>query len=429
MSGRPETDGASTRGQVSWALYDWANSPYTTLIVTFVFSAYFAKGVVGNEVEGQALWGYASAIAMACVATLSPIFGAIADVGGRRKPYLAAFTALCVVGSFLLWYAAPSRDWIVPAMIFFIIGNLGFEFGTVFYNAMLPDVAPKSRLGRLSGWAWGLGYMGGLAALVLALVVFVQAATPPFGLDKATLEHVRIVGPICGVWLALFSLPLFLWTPDRPATKLPVAVAIRKGLAHLVDTLKHIARYKNMLRFQIASMLYLDGLVTVFALGGIFAAGVHGMTLAEVIQFGIALNVTGGIGAFCFGWLDDKLGSKRAAQFAVFGLFVSAAIAVLAPDRTLFWVGGLLFGVFAGPTQAASRSMVARIAPPDLRTEFFGLYALTGKATAFSGPALVALVTDLSGSQRIGISVVAVYFIVGLALLALVQDPGRAKND
>ena len=424
-AGGTEGAGADRRGQISWAMFDWANSPYTTLITTFVFSAYFAKAVVGDEVEGQALWGYTNSIAMFVVASLSPVFGAVADAGGPRKPFLAFFTFLCAVGSSLLWFATPDRAAIPLAMTFVVVGTVGFEFGTVFYNAMLGDIASKEKLGRLSGWAWGLGYVGGLTALVIALFGFVQTEKPLFGLDKASLENVRVVGPLCGIWLAVFSLPLFLWTPDRPTRTREVGRAIKEGLASLAHTFRNLRAQANTLRFMIAAMIYLDGLITVFAIGGIYAAGIHKMSFQEIIVFGIALQFTAGLGAFGFAWLDDWIGSKKAAALAVAGLFVAGLGAVLADDKAWFWFWGQCFGIFGGPAQAASRSLLSRLAPDDVRTEFFGLYALTGKATAFTGPALVGIITAASGSQRWGLAVTLVFFAVGLGLLLGVKEPAR----
>lgn len=424
MSDRP----ADRRGQLAWAMFDWANSPYTTLITTFVFSTYFAKAVVGNEVEGQALWGFTSSVAMAIVALSSPILGAIADAGGPRKPMLAFFTFLCVVGSSMLWFARPDPSSIPLAVTFVVVGTVGFELGTVFYNAMLGDIAKRESIGRLSGWAWGLGYVGGLAALVIALFGFVQTEKPLFGLDKTTLENVRVVGPFCAIWFAVFCLPLFLWTPDRPSKSLKLADATRQGLGSLVRTIRNLRAHANTFRFMIAAMLYLDGLITVFAIGGIYAAGVHKMSFQDIIVFGISLQFTAGLGAFAFGWIDDRMGSKQAAAIAVAGLFVSALGAVLADDRAWFWFWGLCFGIFGGPAQAASRSLLSRLAPPTMRTEFFGLYALTGKATAFTGPATVATITALSGDQRIGLAAVLVFFAAGLAILMTVKEPAKETS-
>ena len=373
-------------GQFAWALYDWANSAFAAVIVTFVFATYFSQGIAVDPVMGTAQWGWAMTASALGIAVLSPVLGAIADAGGRRKPWLLVFTWMTVAGCFLLWWAAPRAEFVLYTLVIVALANLGFEIGTVFYNAMLPDIVGKDRIGRLSGWAWGLGYAGGLACLILALVAFVQTDSPLFGLDKSTAEHVRITGPMVGIWLALFSLPLFLMTPDRQSAGLPAAVAVRQGLEQLRGTFANLGRYRSIARFLIARMIYIDGLNTLFAFGGIYAAGTFGMELAEVIQFGILLNVTAGLGAFGFAWIDDWLGAKRTILIALTGLLLCGTAAVLVSDPLGFWIAGALLGVFIGPTQAASRSLMARIAPAELRTEMFGLYALSGKGHRLRRP-------------------------------------------
>ncbi len=422
-----ETAPTPTRGLVAWAGYDWANSPFTTLIITFVFSAYFSKGIVGDEVRGAELWGYTASIAGLVIALGSPVLGAIADAGGPRKPWLAVFTAICIVASGLLWYAGPAPEFIAWAMVWVVIATIGFEFGIVFNNAMLPDLAAPERLGRWSGWAWGLGYFGGLSAMVATLFLFVQAETPLLDLDKESAEHVRIVGPLVAVWFVLFAWPMFVFTPDHESTGLGLGEKVSRGLGSLWDTLKRLRDHGNTVRFLIARMIYADGLATVFAFGGIYAADTFGMALEQVIIFGIVLNVTAGIGAFGFAWLDDWFGSKRVIYIGLGGLLVTALGAVVVEDVAWFWVWGSLLGIFVGPTQAASRSMMARLAPAELRTEFFGLYALTGKATAFAGPALVAIVIAATESQRWGLSTVLAFFAIGLLLLFTVREPEPAR--
>ena len=378
--------------------------------MTFVFSVYFSLGIVGDEIRATQLWGNAVSISALIIAVMAPILGAIADAGGPRKPWLLGFTALCVVGSAMLWGAGPEERFIAWALIWFVIANVGFEFGAVFNNAMLPDLVSRSRLGRWSGWAWGLGYIGGLAAIIVALVAFVQAEQPLFGLDKEAQEHVRVVGPLATAWLAVFAIPLFLWTPDRSRTGAALGQQISVGLRSLANTLSHLRAEANTVRFLIARMVYTDGLITIFAMGGLFAAGTFGVSIEQVLIFGIVLNVTAGIGSAGFGWMDDCIGARRTLLISVTALFVTAAGAVLAPSAT--W----------GPAQAASRSMMARLSPPARRTEFFGIYALTGKATAFLGPALVASITAATESQRLGLSVTLAFFLVGGLLLLTVRE-------
>ncbi|MEO1171966.1 MAG: MFS transporter, partial [Myxococcota bacterium] len=351
-----EAQPTTRRGLWGWALYDWANSPYTAVIITFVFSTYFAKSIVGDETEGQALWGYTAAIAGIVIAVGSPIFGAIADAGGRRKPWILVFSLICSVGSIELWWATPERSSIGYAMTWVVIATVGFEFGIVFNNAMLPDLVDEKRLGRWSGWAWGLGYASGLIAMIIVLAAFVQPEQPLLGLDTETQEHIRVVGPLVGLWFLAFLWPLFAFTPDRPATGLPAGESVRMGLKTVGETLAHLPRYANLTRFLIARMIYADGLATVFAIGGAYAAGVFDMEFGDVIKFGLLLNVTAGIGSAAFAWVDDWIGSKKTILFAVVGLIASTSLAILATEVTQFWVAGALLGIFVGPAQAASRS-------------------------------------------------------------------------
>jgi UMF1 family MFS transporter len=420
-SGRPLRAGA--RALVAWALYDWASTPFATLIVTFVFPAYFARAVVGDEVRGQALWGYVIAIAGLAIAVLSPVLGAIADAGGRRKPWQLAFSALCIVACALLWFVQPDRAFVGLAIFLVVVANISYVSATVFNNAILPDLVPEERVGRLSGWAWGLGYTGGLAALLLVLFVFMQHEFS--WLDRTRLEQVRIAGPLVAVWFVLFMWPLFVWTPDRESSGLDIVAAIRGGLATLKVSLGRLAAQKNILRFLIAQMLYADALVAIFAIGGIYAAGAFGMTIAEVTGFAILLNVTAGLGAFAFAWVDDWIGSRRTILIALAGLIVTSSMAVLVHDRMWFWIVGAALGLFVGPAQAAGRSLMARLAPKGQETEFFGLFALSSRATAFLGPALVGMLTSVSGSQRVGLASLLILFVAGAALLLRVSEPRR----
>ncbi len=414
-------------GQFAWALYDWANSAFAAVIVTFVFATYFSQGIAVDPITGTTEWGRAMTVSALIAAFLGPTLGAIADAGGRRKPWIFLFTWLCVIATALLWYSAPSPDWVMYTLVLVVIANLGLDMAGIFYNAMLKDLVQPERVGRLSGWAWGLGYFGGLCCLVIALFAFVQTETPLFGLDKDQAEHVRATGPLVALWLAIFSLPLFLLTPDRARGQGSISEAIRTGLGQLWQTVRNMRRYRTVGHFLLARMLYIDGLNTLFAFGGIYAAGTFGLELSDVIMFGILLNVTGGIGAFAFAWLDDRVGSKPVILIALIGLMACGLAAVITTSVTVFWIVGGLLGLFVGPTQAASRTLMTRLAPVEQQTEMFGLYALSGKVTAFLGPLVLSLVTDWADSQRAGMATILIFFIAGFVLLALLKVPSE-KN-
>jgi UMF1 family MFS transporter len=411
------------RATIAWCFYDWANSAYPTVIVTFVFAAYYVRTVAETPESGTGDWGLAMSLSGLAVALLAPVLGAVADQGGRRKPWIGLFTGLAVISGALLWWVEPEPAFAIAALVLVALGNAAFEFGQVFYNAMLPDVASRERLGRISGWAWGLGYAGGLVCLALSLVLFVQPDHPIFGLDKDRAEHVRITGPFVALWFAAFAWPLFVFTPDRPGVAPPLGQAVTLGLRTLASTLKSLPRHGQIGRFLLARMLYTDGLNTLFAFGGIYAAGTFGMSFEEILIFGILLNITAGLGAAAFGWVDDIFGAKRTIVIAVAALTLLGALILVVESRSAFVVLGCLIGVFLGPAQSASRTLMARLAPPEIRTELFGLYALSGKVTAFMGPALVGWVTVWADSQRAGMATILIFFAAGLVLLWPLREP------
>jgi UMF1 family MFS transporter len=412
----------SRRAIFSWCLYDWANSAFNTVIGTFIFSVYFARGIYGDATAGSAVWGYTLGFAGLGVALASPVLGAIADRAGRRKPWLAVLVGLTVLPVALLWYARPSPDYVAFALACVVVATIAFELGNVFYNAMLHDIAPPAKLGRVSGWAWGFGYAGGLGCLALALVAFVQPETPWFGLDKESAANIRATGPLVAVWFVLFAVPLFLFTPDAPPTGCRLRAAVGAGLRQLRDTIRDVRRYRPIVLFLIASALYRDGLATLFAMGGLYAAGTFAMSFEEILLFAIALNVAAGIGAAGFGWIDDWIGSRRTVMLSLIGLMGFGVPVLLVDDPRLFVALAVGLGIFVGPAQAAGRSFMARISPPALETEMFGLYAFAGKSVAFLGPILFALATDIFASQRAGMAVIFLFFLAGALVLRHVPE-------
>lgn len=418
--------GQTTRFQKGcWAVFDFANSSFPTIITTFIFAAYFSQGIVGDEVRGTSLWGYATSAAGLVVALLAPICGAIADQRGGRKPWIAAFSLCCIVASSLLWFATPEPSSITFALVCVVVATVGFEMAMVFYNAMLPSMATAGAEGRLSGIAWGIGYFGSLVSLTIALLLFIQTDQPLFGLlDPEQAEHLRISGPYAGLWYGVFLIPFLIWVPDQPR-KMPLGVALGGGLSVLWQTLKNWRQRKTVFACLGTRMIYTDGLNTLFAFGGIYAAGTFQMPFEELVLFAIALNVMAGIGAFVFGWLDDRWGPKRVIMLSLVAMTFFGCVVMLVPGKEQFVVVTLILSLFFGPTQAASRTYMAYVAPVSIRTEAFGLYALSGKVTSFVGPFLVALATDFFDSQRIGLATILPFFILGLVLMARMPDIRR----
>ena len=382
------------------------------------------------------------------------MLGAIADASGRRKPWIAVFGTLLVVGSAALWLGKPGEGALL-VLVAFAVAGIGAEFATVFNNAMMPSLVARERLGWLSGTGWAVGYVGGLVSLVLVLGLLAASpqsgktllGLPPlFGLDPAMREGDRATGPLSALWFIVFVLPLFLYTPDEPV-RMPVRAAIRQGLRMLADTLRDLPRQRDASLFLLANMIAADGLVALFAFGGIYAAGTFGWGLIEIGLFGILLTVAGTIGAYVGGRLDDRIGPKPVI-LASLATLIAADVAILAidpdyvpligtvtpprPDDGLFaataeraFLGvGMVIGLAAGPLQAAARTLLVRLAPPDRITQFFGLFALSGKVTSFLGPFLVGVVTAATSSQKAGMAVLIGFFLTGFALLVCVRKPG-----
>lgn len=442
------------RGRVSWALFDWANQPFFTVVTTFIFAPYFASQVVGNPVAGQALWGTIQGVAGIIIAVTAPVLGAMADATGPKKPWILAFQLLTVAGCVALWWAYPGRPQsVVLVVVAMIVATVGAEFSIVFNNALLPSLVRGEAVGRLSGFGWALGYAGGLVALVLVLVVgrpqlFGLGAAgggPLFGLDATSFAVERATGPASALWLIVFVLPMVLFTPDHAATGRHGVDALRQGLRRIAETLRRLRQYRNLVRFLAAFMIYNNGLVAVIAFGGIYAKGVFGWSTTALGLFGIVLVVFATIGALIGGRLDDRLGSRRTIALAIIGTaFATLGLLSITVDSILFVIsvppmtpGGGLFatpqeraflafavvlGVCMGPMQAASRTMVARLAPADMVAEFYGLFALSGKATAFVAPFAVALATTYFASQRAALVVVLVFLLAGYVLLHRVRE-------
>lgn len=414
---------------VAWGFYDWASSAFPTLVTTFIFATYFTQSVAKNQFVGTALWGYAIAIAGILIALLSPIFGAIADHQGRQKFWLFFFTVMMILSAALMWFVKPYHSYVTMMLILVVLGTIGFEIGTVFYNAMLQHLSPKNYVGRISGWGWGFGYAGGLICLILALVLFVKPDVNWFHLNTKTTEHIRICGPFIAIWIAVFAWPIFLFTPDIQPTKIRTYVVISRAFKTLWETLRTLPKHKTILLFLIAHMLYIDGLNTLFTFGGIYAAGTFSMHLSQILEFGIGMNITAGIGAAIFAWVDDWIGAKKTILIALFCLILTGTGVLIVTSQLWFWILSLTLGFFVGPVQAASRSLMVRLAPPHIVTEMFGLFALSGKATAFISPWLVGLLTVTFHSQRIGMSSVFIFLFVGALLLIGVCENTSNHNS
>ncbi len=445
---------AGKRAVFGWVMFDWATQPFYTLVVTFLFAPYFVNGFMADPALGASLWAYATGIAELIAAALAPVLGAIADAGQPRKPWIAAFSVLLVVGLCALWLAAPGRTDLAPlVLVAFALATIGAELATVFNNAMMTSLVSGRKLGTLSGAGWATGYVGGLVSL--ALVAGFLVADPSTGktllglqplvpLDPTTREGDRLVGPFSALWYLVFVLPLFLFTPDARAAPVQHR-AVSASLAQLVRSVTDLVRnHGQVALFLLARMLYADGLGAVFAFGGIYAATVFGWGATELGLFGIILTLAGTIGAAFGGPLDDAKGSKTVIVGTLV-LFVAAAIGVLSVDpghvlyvvpveanvpgsapfasvgEQVYLAFAILVGLASGPIQSSSRTLLARLSPSGKTTEFFGFFSFSGKITAFAAPLMIGAVTHASGSQRLGIASSLIFLVGGLLLLLRVK--------
>jgi UMF1 family MFS transporter len=447
---------APLSARVSWMLFDWSVQPFYTLILTFLFAPYFANIVVGNGPKGQSMWGFGAAVAGVLIAVGSPFLGAFADGRGQRKPWIALFSVILAVAMASLWIATPSAP---PATIYlvllaFVIATVCAEYTAVFTNAIMPSLVPHSELGRLSGAGWACGYFGGLASLFLVAGLIVPMGdsgqtmfglSPLLTLDTTAREGDRIVGPLSAVWYLVFMIPFFLFVPDIQKKR---ARDARPATAELWDTVRALPENRDMLLFLIARMIYTDGLTAIFTFGGIYGASVFGWGPLELGLFGIILTLVGAFGALIGGVLDDRISAKFVIVSALAVLLVGA-LGILSVDSShvlfffdvdpkapgsspfssagerVFLAFAIVVGLVSAPVQASSRSLLARLAPPDKITQYFGLFAFSGKVTAFLAPLLVALVTAVSQSQRLGMAAITLFLITGIALMLPVRVPSR----
>lgn len=441
-----------------WYFFDWASQPYNTLLLTFIFGPYFTSTVTAKLIsegiateaaraQAQAYWGWGLAAAGICIAVLAPVLGAIADNSGRKLPWIWVFSIMYFVGSGALWRTAPQDFSVLWTLFFFGMGLIGMEFATIFTNSYLPELDDDpNELGRISGSGWAFGYVGGLVALVIMLLLFQATANgttliglkPLFGLDTATKADTRVVGPLAAIWFAVFMIPFFLFIRDtRVIGAKPLLIG--ESMRDLGRTLKGLPNHPSLMAYLGSSMFYRDALNGLYTFGGVYAVGVLGWSTTEIGIFGIVAIISGAVFCWISGRVDRRFGPMPVIVVCVIALaFVSLLVVSITPETILFipiaagspmpdvtfFIAGAVIGAAGGALQASSRTMITRQANPDRMTEAFGLYALSGKATSFLAPALIALTSQITGSQRLGVSPLVGLFIIGLILLIWVKPKG-----
>jgi len=458
---------SSLRGQYSWALFEWARSAYVGLIAIYVFAPYFTNTVIGDPVKGQGYWSLANTLAGFIVAFLAPITGAMSDRMGRRKPWLIGIAVIMIFSCTALWWVMPAGEGglsLPVTMMLIIVLAACFSCGEVFHNAMLPSIVGIDRIGRLSGLGLAINNLGALIVLaaVLSLIALPASHTldwsflpdhPWFGLDPAKHEQERIAGPIAAVWLLIFHIPLLVWTPDIPSTGIGFVKAVREGLRQLAQTARCARQVSNVGFYLLARMLFTDGVVAIIVYAGIYVSGVFKWDVAALLLFGLSLTPAGIIGGLLGGWIDGRFGSKRGIMLSVGGALLTMIVAVsVTPTSILFFipydattaapiwsfpyfqtlpellyiVNFIILVVFIGAIFATSRAMMARISPISMMSQFFGLYAVSGWATAFIGHGLVAIFTNTFESQRAGFASPILLLLAGLIVMVRVREERAA---
>lgn len=420
----------SNKGKVfAWSLWDWGSAAFQAVVTTFVFTVYLTSGPFGEEAEVSVKLGTTLAIAGVLIAVLAPVLGRLTDANGRRKQWLGINTAVVVSVTALLVLVAPDPGYLMLGLVLLAIGNVAFEFAGVSYNSMLTQLATPQNMGRVSGFGWGMGYLGGIVLLSIVLVGFIFPDTGWFGATSEGGWNIRLSMVLCAAWFGVFALPVFFAVPEIPADKNSPVRGVFSGYRELFRSLVRLWRESQQtLRFLLASAIFRDGLAGVFTFAGIIAARSFGFEATTVIIFAIAANVVSGAATMLGGYFEDRFTAKAvmAASLAamVTGLVLVFVLAPLGP--WVFWTFGLASSVFVGPVQSASRSYLARLTPPGREGEMFGLYATTGRAVSFLAPAAFTAAVALGGTPLFGILGIALVLLVGLLLLLLVRADSTA---
>ncbi|OIP54827.1 MAG: MFS transporter [Ignavibacteria bacterium CG2_30_36_16] len=392
----------------TWTLFDFANTSFSIIVVTFVYAVYFKKTVANNEPIGDLYWSIGTSLAMMITAVISPILGAIADYSAGKKRFLLFFTLQCVAATSLLYFVGSGE--VFWGIFLFVIANIGFEAGLVFYDAFLPEITIPKNYGRVSGYGFAMGYLGSLATLALIFPLIQN-------------DLIRLTYPVSALFFLIFSLPLFLFIKDsrRKIEKPESYFAI--GIKRVWTTLTHLRQYKNLALFLLAYFFYIEGVNTVIFFSGNYAQTTLGFSTSELLVFFLTVQTTAIVGSVVLGIVADSIGQKKTIVISLFMWLITVVLAYLVVDKTMFYAVGLIAGAAMGSSQSTSRSLMTKLTPPEKKTEFFGFYSFFGKSSAIIGPLVFGMVSFISGSQRLAIISLAFFFIVGLIILTKVKDP------
>ena len=401
----------------NFALYDFANSAFTTIIITFIFSTYFAKQIAPNPILGQSYWGWAIGITGILVALIGPLLGSFADKKNCTELFIKIFTIICITLTSFLWFAKPSEKYLLYTLIIVALANFFYELSLIFYNSILKRISNSNNLGKSSGYSFALGYIGGILILIVCIKIFIDNDVLPFGLSKENSENIRATSIVVALWYLLFSIPFLFSLKKKIKNKIEKSSNNIKKIKNLFWD----KGLNNLGKFLIARMLYADGLNAIIIMGGIFAVGVFNLEIKDLLVLSILMNITAFIGAIIGGYANDKFSSKSVIIFSLIGLIFSSTIILFVQTKIFFLIFASINGFFIGPIQSASRVFITKSIDKNNQASGFGLFALSGKLTSFIGPLLVSTLTYISNSQRIGFSAAIILLLIGLLILLKVK--------
>ncbi len=415
----------SAKRVLAWGLWDWGSAAFNAVVTTFVFTVYLTSDAFGDEAQVSTQLGWALGGAGVLIALLAPVTGQRSDSSGRRKFWLAVNTYIVVAITACMFFVQPDPSFLWLGLLLVAAGNVFFEFAGVNYNAMLAQVSTPKTIGRVSGVGWGLGYLGGIALLLIVYFGLIQPEVGLFGITGENGMDIRVTVLFSALWFGVFALPVLLFVPEYEGVGARRAkVGFFASYARLFSDIKRLwNESRQTVYFLAASAVFRDGLAGVFTFGGVLAGGWFGFSPGEVIIFAIAANVVAGISTLTVGLLDDKLGAKPVIMASLIGLVLAGLAVFFLHDggALMFWIFGLALCLFVGPAQSASRTFLARLIPAGREGEIFGLYATTGRAVSFLAPMAFALFITVGGEQYWGILGIILVIFVGLLLLIPVQ--------
>ena len=401
----------------NFALYDFANSAFTTIIITFIFSTYFAKQIAPNPVLGQSYWGWTIGITGVVVALIGPLLGTVADKKNYTEFFIKIFTIICISLTCLLWFSKPSEKYLIYTLLIVGLANIFYELSLIFYNSTLKKISESNNLGKSSGFSFALGYIGGIIVLIICITIFIDNDSLPFGLSKENSENVRATSILVAFWYLIFSMPFLFNLKKTNKNEIKEKINYTKNFKELIWD----KGLNNIGKFLLARMLYADGLNAIIIMGGIFAVGVFSLEIKDLLVLSVLMNITAFIGAIVGGYANDRFSSKSVIIFSLIGLILSSSIILFLKSKVIFLFFASINGFFIGPVQSASRVFMTKSIDENNQASGFGLFALSGKLTSFIGPLLVSTITYISNSQKIGFSSAIALLLIGLLVLLKVK--------